>query len=104
MSTTLYLLPKNNVDSWNLNSKDLTLTITSAGTYDVKIGATSKLKISPNLTVGVTPGVTDITINNNYYLIQTTKFIVSSSDPTLNFTTFGTINPGDIWFNTTPPV
>jgi hypothetical protein len=101
--STLYLLPKNNVDSWNLNSKDLTLTITSAGTYDVRIGTTSKLRISPNLTPGVRSGVTDIRINNNYYLIETTKFIVSSTDPASDFTTFGTINPGDIWFNTTPP-
>jgi|694.fasta_scaffold19834_7 hypothetical protein len=99
----LYLLPKNNLDSWNLNSKDLTLTITSTGTYDVKIGSTSKLKISPNLTPGVVPGVTDITINNNYYSIDQTKFIVSSTDPASDFTTFGNIKPGDIWFNTTPP-
>jgi hypothetical protein len=101
--STLYLLPKNNTDSWNINSKDLTVTITSTGTFDVKINTTSKLRISPNLTPGVTSGVTDVTINNNYYLIQTTKFIVSSTDPASNFATFGTINPGDIWFNTNPP-
>ncbi len=49
--------------------------------FDVKINTTSKLRISPNLTPGVISGVTDVTINNNYYLIQTTKFIVSSTDP-----------------------
>jgi hypothetical protein len=49
------------------------------------------------------PGVTDITINNNYYSIDQTKFIVSSTDPASDFTTFGNIKPGDIWFNTTPP-
>lgn len=103
----LYLLPKNNTDSWNLNSKDLNLNLTtgglfnanlsSTGTYNVKINNVSKLTINPT---------NGIIFNTSYYVVGATegsggnKIFVQSTDPSL---VPGAVSAGDIWFNTTPP-
>ena len=93
MSSTLYLLPKNNTDDWNLNSKNLTLNLSSTGIFDLKINTTSKLSIN----------TTNNVLFKDYFYSVTTpstaivKVFFSSSDPG------GAASPGDIWFNTSIP-